>query len=150
MPSPICKINGNVLPTSGTTGANVTAGSTITFALSNTSGVTSWSINCTMSDGVNPNSLPTLVNATKAQDNVNFTATFTAPAIATVDGYAVGAAMQFTSIINLGQWNQASTTMGVFILDPKSGCRMFFNGETFESDATYGIAVDLNKIIYRI
>lgn len=145
-PSAICTINSQTLATSGTTGINVAAGSTITIKLANTSGVTSWSINCSMTDGKNPTSTPALINATKTVDPVNFSATFTAPAYSIIDGYIFGAAMQFTSIVNAGQWNQATTTMGVWVLGPNQ-IRMFFNGETFESDATNGVAPDLNKMV---
>lgn len=145
MPNATCLINGQTLATQGTTGINVSGGSTITIKLANTSGVTSWSINCTNADGRNPNSAPALINATKSVDPVNFSATFTAPNTSVVDGYLTGAALQFTSIVNIGEWNQNTVTMGVFVVGPL-GVRMVFNGETFESDATYGVSADINAL----
>ena len=142
-PSAICKVNGTTLATSGTTGINVSAGSTITIQLANTAGVNSWSVDCTSSDGINSNSSYTLIEATKSVNYSTFTATFTAPAMGTYDGYSVGAALQFTSVVNAGSYNANTVTFGVFVLNP-NGLRSTFPGETLESDATFGVVPDLN------
>jgi Pectate lyase superfamily protein len=141
MASAICTVNGQTLATSGTTGLNVAASSTITIALANPAGLNgqSWSITCTQSDGYNPNSAPALINATQSINYTTLTATFTAPALSN----GIGAAMQFTSIVNTGQYNQASATFAVFVLGT-TGNRLVFDGEGQESDATYGVAKDIN------
>lgn len=136
-------VNGNPLSQTGTTGVNVAANSTITIALVNSAGVGSWSINCTESDGLNTNSAPTTINNTKIQNG--FSATFTAPNISTFDGYTIGAAMQFTSIVNNGTSTQNTVTFGIWVLGG-SGVRMVFNGENLESNATYGVATDINEL----
>ena len=144
--SAICAVNNQVLPVTGTTGLNVTAGSTVTITLANSSGVCSnstagWSIYCSQSDGLNPNSNYNLINETLSVNYTNFTATFTAPAM---DGY-YGAALQFTSIVNNGQsWNTDKKTFGIFVLN-ENGNRLVFNGENLESNATFGAVVDINK-----
>ena len=69
-PSAVCLVNNTSLPTSGTTGINVSASSTITIALASSAGVNTWNINCTMSDGVNPNSSYSLIEATKDRKSV--------------------------------------------------------------------------------
>lgn len=136
-------VNGNPLAQTGTTGVNVAANSTITIALVNSAGVGSWSINCTESDGLNTNSAPVTINNTKIQNG--FSATFTAPNVSTFDGYTIGAAMQFTSIVNNGTSTQNTVTFGIWVLGG-SGVRMVFNGENLESNATYGVATDINEL----
>jgi hypothetical protein len=136
MTQAIVKINNNSLATTGITGFNVSGGSTVYLSLANTSGVSSWSCNCTNTDGYNPNSTVALIQATKTQISM-FEYSFVMPAM---DGY-VGSAVQFTSIAN----GDPTTlfTCGVFVLN-NNGSRLFFPGETYESNITSGICYDLN------
>ena len=140
-PSAIVTVNGNPISVSGASGANVSPNSTVTIALANTAGVGSWNLSCTSSDGINPNSAPAVINAGLTINHTAFTATFTAP---TQDGY-YGAAMQFTSVVNAGTYNQNTVTVGIFVLNT-NGKRLFFGAESFESNATVGCAADLNVL----
>src|ERR1019366_9608002 len=104
MPSPsaICTVNGVPLATSGTTGANVLQGTTVTIALASVAGVVNggWAISCTQSDDLtNP---ITINNTLVVTGYPNFTATFTAPLLVGIRG----AAMIFTSTVNPGKSNQ--------------------------------------------
>lgn len=145
-PSAICTVNGVPLATSGTTGFNANPGDTITIALANSSGVNTWNIICTASDGVNGNSTPSIINASSAVDYVNYSATFVMPQYFT-DGFGneFGAAMQFTSVVNAGQWNSNTITLGIWVVLSGQG-RLFFTSENLESDATYGVSHDLNEL----
>ena len=140
----ICLVNGQPLPTTGTTGANVSGGSTVAIQLANSAGIQAgsggWTIQCTSTDGTNPGSTPALVNATLAINYTNFSATFTAPVR---DGYA-GATMIFTSMVNAGTPQFEISTFGVFVLN-SNGTRLFAGAEQFESNATVGCAADLNN-----
>ena len=62
MANATCTVNNTAISLTGTSGYNATSGSTITIKLANTSGVRSWSINCTSTDAVS--SMAT-VNGTK-------------------------------------------------------------------------------------
>jgi hypothetical protein len=147
MVSAICTVNGVTLPITGTTGLNVAPGSTITIRLANPAGVESWSILCTQSDGINPNSTPALINNTGSVNQTTFTATFTAPNYNPIGGINVGASLQFTSSVNVSQpWNTASTTFGVFVIG-SNNTRLVFDGENLESNATYGVAPDINYLV---
>lgn len=142
-PSAVVTINGHVLPTTGKTGYDATPGSTVTIQLANTAGVegNGWTIDCVQSDGVNVHSAYPLIQATRSVNYNTFTATFVMPAL---DGYK-GAALQFKSVVNPGRFNQNAVTFGIWVLGG-TGTRMFFYGETEESNVTYGIAPDLNDI----
>jgi hypothetical protein len=131
-------VNGTPIPTVGTSGANVTGGST--FIVSLTVPGAQWEINCTSADEYNPDSTTALVQATKEQNFANNTCTFVAPVM---DGY-FGAALQFTSVIN----NDPTTlfTFGVFV-PCTNGLRGFFAGENLESNATVGVSSDLNALV---
>src|ERR1017187_8618772 len=108
-PSALCTINGYTLPTSGHTGIDVAASSTITIALINTDGVNSWSIYATSADDVTEaNGNLVAVNNSAIIDYVHFTATFVVPPMVD-DGYR-GAALQFTSTVNNGMYNSNQTT----------------------------------------
>ena len=137
-PSPTCTVNAT--PT--TNGVDVSASSTVSIALVDSTGVSSWSITCTSTDDLNTTSA---VNATLSVDNVNFTASYTQPFTST------GSAVQFTSAVNGGVDSNGvsqpsySTTFGVFVLDTL-GTRLFFPNETYESSAQYGVVKDLNAI----
>lgn len=133
--SAICTVNGTTLAVSGTTGANVSSGSTITIKLTNPAGVQAWSILCTSTDEITS---AATVNATLVQNNTTWSATFTAPTT------NFGAALQFQSITNQGYANQCNFTFGCFI--PLDGYRLFFGAETVESNATVGNAADLNAL----
>lgn len=143
MTSAIVTVNTIPLATSGVTGFNATAGSTITVALADTSNVISWSINCTSFDGYNPGSLPATINATKIQNNILYQATFVVPSLYSTGGIEVGSANQFVSIVNQGQADQQTFKFGIFVLG-SSGRRMFFPGETTESNITVGVVFDMN------
>ncbi len=138
--SAICTVNGSPLNTTGTTGANVSSGSTLTVALVNSAGVSSWSVLCT---GVDELTNQAAINASLSQNNTTWTATFTMPTT------SQGAAMQFSSVVNGGPANAAnggnSFIFGVFVL--YDGYRLFFGGESNESNATVGNAADLNKAV---
>ena len=100
--SSICTVNGITLSLIGTTGVNVSGGSTITVALADSSGVNSWSISATKSDDVtlsNGNLL--VVNNSKIQEA--FSATFVLPAVVSNRG----SALQFTSVVNVGIYDQS-------------------------------------------
>ena len=143
MTSAVCTVNGITLAIANVSGIQVAGGSTITVQLTNTSNVKSWSINCTNSDGYNPTSVPAYVNTSKTQNNITFTATFTAP-----DIYLswFGSANQFISIVNQGEVDQAIFYFGVWVIG-ETGNRLFFTGESYESNATYGIAYDSKQTI---
>lgn len=146
-PSAVVTVNGIPFPTSNTTGINVTAGSTITVALVSRAGVNSWDVNCTMSDGVNPNSAFATIETTKILNQTNFTCTFVMPAFFTLPNtLKAGAALQFVSIVNAGQFNQNTFNFGVFIIGD-SGQRLVFDGENLETNATYGVAPDINAAL---
>ena len=129
-------VNSVDISLTGTTGANVSSGSSIVVQLVNPAGVQSWNIACY---GVDEITSAASVNATLVQDNTTWTATFTAPS--TVEG----ATMLFNSVTNQGKANQNSFTFGVFVeLD---GYRLFAGGEDAQSNATVGNAADLNKLV---
>ena len=134
----ICTVNGVTLPTTGITGLDVFANTTITIQLTNTSAVKSWSIYCSSNDGYNPGSDSNLINASRIQVS-NFVVTFVVPNL--YSGY--GSALQFTSSTNNDPNSQI--TFGVWVLN-SNGTRMFFPGENQESNITYGITRDLNII----
>ena len=149
MPSPSATVtvNGQPIATVGTSGANVSPGSTVTIKLASSAGLNfgsqggGWQISCTGTD----NFLTTedINNTLSLSGYPNFTATFTAPEM---DGYR-GAAMQFTSIVNAGLPNQDMTTIGIWVLN-SNGTRLFFGPfEGFESNATVGCAADLDAAI---
>ena len=141
-PSSICTVNNTVISTSNTSGINVSAGSTITIALASSSGVGSWSIFASSADDVTTsNGNLVAVNNSKIQVTP-FSATFIVPAL--VGGR--GSSIQFTSIVNNGLSNQNQTTIGVFVLG-SGNIRLFFGGESFESNATVGNAADLNSLV---
>ena len=138
MANATCTVNNTAISLTGTSGYNATSGSTITIKLANTSGVRSWSINCTSTDAVS--SMAT-VNGTKSVNLTTFTATFTVPTEATI-----GAALQFTSIVNAGASDSNTFVFGVFV-PTALGTRIFFGGESNESNATVGCVADLNMLI---
>ncbi len=140
MTSPIVLVNGSLLPTSGTGGINVTGGSTVTVSLNDTTGVTSWSLVCTNTD--DKTTAPTITGTGLTGR------TFTAPSV--VAGR--GASLQFTSTVNNGVDSNGvvqssyTLTFGVFVLG-FSGIRLFFPGETNESNVTYGCVSDFNALV---
>src|SRR5271166_6568429 len=113
MASPICLINNLPIPVAntGVTGYVATAGQTVTIALANNAGVNAWNCSCTITDQYNQYSTPALVNSTINQNFLQFSLTFTTPAM---DGYA-GSSMQWTSTVNPGP-QQQSVTFGIFVL----------------------------------
>ena len=145
-PSATCTVNSYTLPLVGETGIDVLPSSTITVALADVAGVLNWSINCTSSDGINPNSAYTTINSTKIQDFVHFTATFVMPALYSKGGLQTGGSMQFTSTVNAGEWNENTITFGVFVLGTL-GIRLIFNDETEESNTLYGVNQDINRML---
>lgn len=146
-PSAVCTVNGTPIQTSGTSGIDVAAGSTITIALVNHAGVNSWDVNCTMSDGNNPYSAFPLIQATKSLNQTALTCTFVMPALYTASNTLKwGASLQFVSVVNAGQFNANTFTFGVFIIGD-SGVRLVFDGENFETNATYGVAPDINQAL---
>ena len=109
--SPVCTVNNTALATSGTTGYNATSGSTITIALANSAGVSSWSISATSADDVtSSNGNLTAINNSKLFPTP-YSATFILPAISGGRGCAI----QFTSIVNGGNSPGTKVTFGVFV-----------------------------------
>lgn len=140
-PSAICTVNGQAISTTNTSGINVTAGSTITIALVSTAGVASWSIQATSADDkTTANGNLAAVNNSKVVSG--YSATFIMPPLILGRGCGV----QFTSVVNQGLPNENSTTIGVWVLN-NNGTRLFFGGESFESNATVGNAADLNALV---
>ena len=140
--SPVCTVNNTALATSGTTGYNATSGSTITIALANSAGVSSWSISATSADDVtSSNGNLTAINNSKLFPTP-YSATFILPAISGGRGCSI----QFTSIVNGGNSPGTKVTFGVFVLNT-NGTRLWFGGESLESDATVGNAAGLNTLI---
>jgi hypothetical protein len=141
-PSAVVLINGASIPTAtnGVTGVNVAAGSTVTIALASSFGVNAWNCNLNITDGYNPNSTVALISSTISKDSVHNSLTFTAPLMSG----GSGSAMQWTSIINPGP-TQTTFTFGIFVLN-SVGTRLFFSGQSQESNSLYGVAYDLNAI----
>jgi hypothetical protein len=137
--SAYCSANGTNISLSGTSGLNVASASTLTIRLVNPAGVQNWSILCT---GVDEITNLTAINNSISQNNTNFSATFTMPTT------SFGAAMQFTSITNQSTSAQNTFTFGIFIL--YDGYRLFFGGESDESNMTVGNTADLNKMVRAI
>jgi hypothetical protein len=134
----ICTVNSITLPTSGVTGLDVDASTTITIELTDTSGVKDWSIYCSMADGYNIYSTAPLVNATRVRVST-YKVTFVMPAM--WEGW--GSAVQFTSATNKDP--KTVFTFGVFVRTV-SGYRMFFAGEGLESNIPYGVSYDINAL----
>lgn len=135
-PSAYVSVNSVNVPLTGTSGANVSSGASVTVKLVSTAGVQNWSLSCTSVDDL---SSQTLVNNSMVINLTTFTATFNAPTT------TVGAALQFTSIVNAGYANQNVFEFGVFV--PLDGYRVFFGGESNESNATVGTCADLNTLV---
>lgn len=129
-------------PTTGVTGAVVSAGSTVTIQLLNSSGVNSWNCFPAMVDGYNTNSTVAGIAATIINNVPDNSLTFTAPNMSNDGKY--GTAMQWVSIVNPGP-QQVKITFGIFVLN-SNGSRLFFDGETLESNAISGVAYDLNTL----
>lgn len=138
-----CTVNGQIISDTGTSGINVPGGSTITIALQATDGVTDWSIFGTQADDrIQADGYLTALNNSKNQ--TGFVATFVMPAVYP-DGR--GSGIQFTSITNQGKDTEDTRTFGVWVLN-SNGSRLFFGGESNESNATVGNAADLNKVLF--
>lgn len=137
MTSAICSVNEQSISTTGTSGINVSSGSTVTVTLVNNAGVISWDLVCTSCDD---QTNPVPINNSISINSITFTATFTAPTPVN------GAAMQFTSTVNAGRYDQQVFTFGVFVLTV-GGYRVFFGGESDESNATVGCAADENALV---
>ena len=139
-PSATCTVNGQTLSTTGTSGIDVASGASITIALTSNSGVGSWSISATQADDITQSN-GNLVSVNNSKSVTSYSATFTMPV--SIGGR--GSSVQFTSTVNAGLPNECSTTFGVFVLCT-NGNRLFFGGETIESNATVGNAADLNRM----
>ena len=139
-PSAICTVNGQAISTTGTSGIDVASGASITIALTSNSGVNSWSISATQADDITQSN-GNLVSINNSKSVTSYSATFAMPI--SIGGR--GSSVQFTSIVNAGLPNECSTTFGVFVLC-STGNRLFFGGETIESNATVGNAADLNRM----
>ena len=130
MTSPAVLVNGS----STTNGVNVSPGATVTIALENIDGVSSWNLSCFGTDDLNSASA---INETLVINQTNKTATFTMP-----DGY--GTAAVFQSIVNnaiddSGNINTSySTTFGVYVLTSNYGLRVAAQNETNEGNVEYG------------
>lgn len=149
-PSAVVTVNGTPIPTSGTSGINVTNASTIHIALVSSAGVNRWDVNCTQTDGINVNSTVPLIQATKFINQTAFVASFVVPPFQDIGNFSepwnVGASMQFVSVVNAGEWNQNTFVFGVYVIGT-SGLRLVFNGENLETNATYGVAPDINEVL---
>lgn len=133
MPSPICTVNGSATPN----GVSVSASTTVTIALADTTGVTSWSIVCTDTDDLG--SIPTLT-----VDHIGDTATFTSG--------TAGRSYRFQSIVNGGKdSNQlpddALTTSFKAFVPTAAGLQTVCSNETIEGSTAFGWVALLNAAI---
>ena len=143
--SAICTVNNQVISTTNKSGIEVPSGSTITITVSNPANIGSWAIFASQADDVTQSSgRLTQVNNSKTQISA-LSASFTLPT--SVAGR--GASIQFTSIVNQNTASQDTFVFGVFILN-SNGTRLFFGGESNESNATVGNAADLNNLALAI
>lgn len=140
MANPTCYVNGS----STLNGIDVTAASTVTIALHDTAGVTSWVVTCINTD---ENSNKTTINTALAGSisQVTKTATFTAP--------AAGGCLIFKSVINNGRninnqpdTNYTTTTFEVNTLTA-GGARVLATNERYEGSANFGWITKLNYLI---
>lgn len=142
MTSPICTVNNLA---THPTGVSISPGGTATIRLYDSTGVSSWSILCSSSDGgPGLNVPPATINASLVQ--TGFQATFTVPSEVT------GCALQFTSVVNNGQDVNGSPVeaytdkFGIFAVGA-DGYRLVFPGQTTEGNETYGWTPDINFIL---
>ena len=140
-PSPTCQVKeGSGAWQDTTDGVDVTAGSSLTIRLVDTSPY-AWSLECIGTDETNS---VTAVNAGLVVNNAAKTATLTAP--------AVGSALLFRSTINGGVAADGtarpsySATFKVSVLTA-TGFRVGAFGETIENDSNYGTAPLVNELV---
>jgi len=140
-PSPTCQVKEGAGAWQDTTdGVDVTAGSSLTIRLVDTSPY-AWSLECIGTDETNS---VTAVNAGLVVNNAAKTATLTAP--------AVGSALLFRSTINGGVAADGtarpsySATFKVSVLTA-TGFRVGAFGETIENDSNYGTAPLVNELV---
>jgi hypothetical protein len=137
MPSPIVTIHGS----STRDGYDAIAGSTITIALADATGVNVWSLEVI---GTDQNHNKDTLNAGLSISQITKTATLTVPADA--------AAILIKSTVNNGLNQQfaidatLSTTFGVYVLTT-AGKRLIARGETNESSADFGWIKQLNEVV---
>lgn len=137
MPSPICLVNG----ASTTDGYDAAGGSTITIALADTTGVSSWSLECIGTDETH--SAATITSSLSINSNTK-TATLVVPSD------VGGSALIFRSTVNNSRDSNGtyqssySTTFGVFVLTA-AGYRLMATNETTEGNATYGWVDKFNQ-----
>jgi len=141
-PSPLCTVDGS--PTLD--GRDVSPSATVTIALADAAGVTTWRVICINTDELNSASTITLEIAASINP-VTKTATFTAPA-STSDG----AALIFQSVVNNGfdingtAQPSYTTTFGVYVLTANS-LRVGAFAESTEGDSQFGWVSKYNPII---
>jgi len=140
--SPLCQVKDGAaayVPT--TNGVTVGAGDTIVIQLISVAGVGSWSISCVYTDEL---SNAATVTAALTIDNLNKTATFTAP--------GSGRSYIFQSRVNGGVdingvvQPSYTTTFGIYTL-AAGGNRVIAANETTEGNATFGWVSALNPLI---
>lgn len=140
MTSPTCTVNGN---TTGN-GVNVAANSTVTIAIFDTAGVTSWSLRCISTD---ENHAAATISAGLSINQITKTATFTSPNVTT------GAALIFESEVNGGldvngrKDPTLTTRFGVFVLTSPGSLRVGAFDETTEGDASFGWTSKFNSAV---
>ena len=140
-PSPTCQVREGAGAWQDTTnGVDVTAGSSLTIRLVDTSPY-AWSLECIGTDETNS---VTAVNAGLVVNNAAKTATLTAP--------AVGSALLFRSTVNGGVAADGtarpsySATFKISVLTA-TGFRVGAFGETIENDSNYGTAPLVNELV---
>lgn len=136
MTTPNCGVNAD---SDTTNGVNVAALTSTSIRLSDTAGVTTWSITCIDCDDSND---ATTITQGLSIDHTAKTATFTSP--------GEGSALIFQSVVNGGRdingaVNPAyTTTFGIYVLI--DGLRVLASNETLEGSSGYGWAKTINEI----
>jgi hypothetical protein len=142
MPSPACTVkDGAGSPQVTPPFATVTTGNTVTIALADTTGVSTWSITCVYTDETSD---AATVTAGLTVNSVAKTATFTGP--------NVGKSYIFQSKINNGrdtngdEQDSYTTTFKVAVLT-EGGHPVAAANETLEHSATFGWVAIVNRIV---
>lgn len=143
MASPAVQVkNGAAAYAPTANGNNATPGNTQTIQLISQAGVSSWSISCINTDDL---SSAATVTASLTIDNLNKTATFTAP----VAGRAYMFQSQINAGINLATGAVDATTSYTFVVYTLTGggVRVLSANETTEGNATAGWIATVNALI---
>lgn len=140
-PSPTVLVNGF----NTDNGVDVTQGSTVTIALADPAGVNVWTVRCIYTD---ENHVADDITAALVIDTPSKTATFTMPS----DGYALGCALMFESIVNGGLdvngniVDSYTTKFGVYTKF-NNALRIAAVNETIEGSNDFGWTPKINDAI---